>query len=292
MEYVIHLSIVSGIVAILGMSLNLIVGYTGLLSVAHAAFYGIGAYVTAILLAGFGVNFFLALLLGMALAAAVALLIGLVLSRFNNDYYVLASLGLNIIIYSVFLNWNTLTRGPLGIPGISRPKLGIGGYGFSLTSNFSFLVLTLLCAALVYLAARFITRSSFGRVLMAIREDELALQVFGYRTVYYKLAIFVIGAVMAAVAGALFASYITFIDPTSFMLRESIFMLSVIILGGLANTNGAVAGAVILVVLPELLRFVGLPSNIAAQVRLLLYGLALVLLMIYRPQGLFGKYRL
>ncbi|MBI2175435.1 MAG: branched-chain amino acid ABC transporter permease [Parcubacteria group bacterium] len=292
MEYVIHLSIVSGIVAILGMSLNLIVGYTGLLSVAHAAFYGIGAYVTAILLAGFGVNFFLALLLGMALAAAVALLIGLVLSRFDDDYYVLASLGLNIIIYSVFLNWNTLTRGPLGIPGISRPELGIGGYRFGLTSNFSFLVLTLLCAVLVYLAARFITRSSFGRVLMAIREDEQALQVFGYRTVYYKLAIFVIGAVMAAVAGALFASYITFIDPTSFMLRESIFMLSVIILGGLANTNGAVAGAVILVVLPELLRFVGLPSNIAAQMRLLLYGLALVLLMIYRPQGLFGKYRL
>jgi branched-chain amino acid transport system permease protein len=129
-------------------------------------------------------------------------------------------------------------------------------------------------------------------VLKAIREDEQAIQVFGYHTSYYKLAIFVIGAAMASVAGGFFASYITFIDPSTFSLNESIFLLSIIILGGLANNRGAVLGAVFLILLPEILRFVGFPSDIAAQMRQVTYGLLLVILMLYRPQGLVGEYKL
>jgi len=140
--------------------------------------------------------------------------------------------------------------------------------------------------------AQFLTKSSFGRVLKAIREDEKAIQVFGYNTLFFKLTIFVIGAVIASLAGSLYASYITYIDPSSFNLPESIFILAIIILGGLANNKGVILGAVCLVILPEALRFVGFPSDVAAQMRQVTYGVILVLLMLYRPQGLMGEYKL
>lgn len=288
MEYFVHLAILVAIYAMLAMSLNLVVGYTGLLSVTHAAFYGIGAYATAILLTQSGVGFFLALLLGMALAAVLGLLIGLVLSKFDDDYYALGSIGFNVIVFSLFLNWQDLTRGPLGIPGIPRPHL----LGIDFSSNLPFLALALVFTALVYGASRFIVNSSFGRVLKAIREDERALQVFGYRTLSYKLAVFVIASALAALAGSLFASYITFIDPRGFNLVESIFILTVIILGGLASLHGSLLGALFLIVLPEALRFVGFPGDVAAQMRQVIYGLILIALMFYRPQGLMGEYKL
>lgn len=272
----------------MAISLNLIVGYTGLLSVTHAAFFGIGAYAVAIFMTFLGVNFFLALVLGIIISCVLAFLIGMVLSKFKDDYYALASFGFNIIVFSIFLNWQELTRGPLGIPGIKRPEI----FNFIFSSNSFFLILVLVALLLIYLIAHFIISSSFGRVLKAIREDESTIQVFGYRTLYYKLAIFVIGAGMAAVAGGLFASYITFIDPSSFVLMESIFILSIIILGGLANNKGALVGAIFLIILPEALRFVGMPSDIAAQMRQVIYGVILILLMLYRPKGFLGEYKL
>lgn len=288
MEYFVHLAIMVGIYAILALSLNLAVGYAGILSVTHAAFFGVGAYATAILLTRYDFNFLLAMPIGIALTGLCSLFIGAVLSKFRGDFVALGSVGFNMIVWSVFLNSEGLTRGPLGIPGIPRPEF----FGFTFSGNLSFLLLVFALAFLVYLVARFVERSSFGRVLKAIREDEEALQVFGYRALHFKLAVFVIGAGMAAVAGALFASYITFIDPSSFTINESIFILSAIILGGLASNRGAVIGAVILVLLPEFLRFVGFPSDIAAQMRQAVYGLLLILLMLYRPQGLVGEYRL
>jgi branched-chain amino acid transport system permease protein len=233
-------------------------------------------------------NFFVALILGMVITAVLSLAIGFVLSKFKDDYYALGSFGFNVIIYSVFLNWQSLTRGPLGIPGIPRPSL----FGFSFSDNLSFLILAIVLGLLVYGVCVFVTRSSFGRVLKAIREDEEAIRVYGYHTLWYKLAIFVIGAVLASIAGALFASYITFIDPSTFTLNESIFLLAIVILGGLANNKGAVLGAVCLILLPEILRFVGFPSDIAAQMRQVVYGVILIVLMLYRPQGLIGEYRL
>lgn len=288
MEYLIHLAILISIYAILGLSLNLVVGYTGLLSVTHAAFYGIGAYVTAILLTSYDVNFFLSVILGIIITLAISLLIGFVMSKFDGDYYALASFGFNIIVYSIFLNWQSLTRGPLGIPGIDRPEIG----SFTFSENLYFLILCVVIAGIVYLFCEYITKSSFGRVLKAIREDDQAIQVFGYNTIFYKLTIFVISAGLAAIAGALFASYISFVDPSSFTLNESIFILVIVILGGLANLRGSLLGAVILILLPEILRFVGFPSDIAAQMRQVVYGLMLIILMLYRPQGIVGEYKL
>jgi len=288
MEYLIHLAILFAIYAILGISLNLVVGYAGLLSVTQSAFYGLGAYATAILLTSYGVNFFLSVILGMLVAGIVSFAIGLVLSKFEGDYYAIVSFGFNIIVFSIFLNWQELTRGPLGIPGISKPIL----FGLDFSQNIVFLVLALIILVIIYFVSRFIVNSPFGRILKAIREDEKAIQVFGYRTSFYKSIIFVIGAMMTAVAGSLFASYITFIDPSSFTLNESIFILAIIILGGLANLRGSILGALFLILLPEILRFVGFPDSIAAQMRQVVYGAILVLLMLYRPQGLVGEYKL
>lgn len=292
MEYLVHLGVLFAIFAILALSLQLVVGYTGLLSVTHAAFYGIGAYTTALLITNLGVNFFVALVAGLVLSASVALLVGLVLSKFRGDYYALASLGFNVIVFSIFLNWQSLTRGPLGIPGIDRPVVDLGFMMYEVRENFAFLILSLILLLLIYRASYLVTHSSFGRALKAIREDEEALAVFGYHTLLFKLAVFVASAGVAAVAGALYASYITFIDPSSFTINESIFILAIIILGGLGSLRGAIIGAAVLILLPEALRFVGFPSDIAAQMRQVIYGLILVGLMLYRPQGLVGEYKL
>ena len=288
MEYLIHLAVLVAIYAILGVSLNLVVGYTGLLSVTHAAFYGIGAYTTALILTRTGLDFFVSVGLGVILVAIISLAIGVILSKFKDDYYALGSLGFNIIVFSILLNWQNLTRGPLGIPGIPRPIL----FGMKFSSNIAFLVLSILFFLIIYFISRFIVNSSFGRVLRAIREDEEALQVFGYNVLRFKLAIFVISSVMAAIAGSLVAAYITFVDPSGFNLMESIFILAIIILGGLSSLRGSVLGALFLVLLPEILRFVGFPADIAAQMRELTYGVILILLMLYRPQGLIGEYKL
>ncbi len=288
MEYFIHLAILFSIYAILGFSLNLVVGYTGLLSVAQAAFYGVGAYVTALLALNAGWNFFLAMAVGVIATAILAFVIGIVLSKFSGDYYALASLGFGVIVYSIFLNWQSVTQGPLGLPGIPRPNI----FCFTFSDNFSFLLLSALILVLTYFFCRFIVNSSFGRTLKAIREDEKAIQVFGYKTINYKLAIFTIGAMLAAVAGSLYAAYITYIDPSTFTVNASIFVIAIIILGGLASLRGSILGALFLVLLPEFLRFVGFPDEVAAQMRQAVYGLLLILLMLYRPQGLVGEYKL
>lgn len=288
MDYLIHLTTLFAIYAILGMSLNLVVGYTGLLSVAHASFYGIGAYTTAILLTKTKLGFFSSMILGIILSTAISFFIGIVLSKFKGDYYALGTLGFNTIVFSIFLNWQSVTRGPLGIPGIPRPEL----FGINFYNNLNFLLLTLIILSLIYIISRFIVNSPFGRVLKAIREDETAIAVFGYNTLYFKLAIFTISAAMASIAGSFFASYITFIDPSSFQLAESVFVLAIVILGGLANLRGSILGALFLVLLPEFLRFIGFPDDIAAQMRQLIYGVILILLMLYRPQGLIGEYKL
>ena len=288
MPYLTHLAILFTIYAILALSLNLLVGYTGLVSVAHAAFFGIGSYATAILCKNYGMGFFLSLLVGVITSMLLATLVGLVLSKFRGDFYVLGAVGFNIIVYSVMLNWQDLTNGPLGIPGIPRPTI----FGLSFQDNFSFLILALVLLAIIYWICKKVVQSSFGRALKAIREDEQALSVFGYKTINYKLAVFVIGAGLAAVAGSLFASYISYIDPSTFTTNESIFILAIIILGGLASLRGSLLGALFLILLPEALRFVGFPNDIAGQMRQVVYGLLLVILMLYRPEGFIGEYKL
>ena len=288
MEYILHLLIIFLIYGILALSLNLIVGYTGLLSIGQAAFFGIGSYSIAFFGKQLNFNFFNSLLAGMLIAAVLSLLIGLVFIKLKNDYYALATLSLNVIMVGIFINWTNVTGGVFGVSGIQRPII----FGLSLINNVHFLILAAPMFLLALILSWLIDKSAFGLALRAIRENEKAFEMFGFKIKHYKLAITAIGSVLASVAGSIYASFIMFIDPTSFTTNESIFILSIIILGGLGSWRGSLAGTAILVFLPELLRFIGLPYDIAAQSRQLIYGLALLLVILYRPKGLFGEYKI
>jgi len=288
MEYLIHIGIIACSYALLALALNLLIGESGLVSVAQAGFAGVGAYTAAIAMTALGVNFFFAALLGALFAALVAFVVGIIFLPLREAYYVLGTVGVNVIAWSVFLNWSSVTQGSLGIAGIPRPEL----FGFAFSTNAAFLLLSLLSVAVVYALSFFITHSSLGRVLHAIREDESAIAVFGYATTHYKIFIFTLAAAISGFAGALFASYISYISPQSFVVTESIFLLSIVVLGGLGSARGALVAALLLVILPEGLRFVGFPSEFAGHLRLMCYGLVLIFFMLYRPQGLFGTFRI
>lgn len=288
MEYLINLAILFCIYGMLALSLNLVVGMTGLLSLAQAAFYGIGAYACAIGMTSLGLGFFTTILLGILVNGVLAFIVGKILSRFQGDYYAIVSAGLSIIVFSVLLNWKDLTNGPLGIFGISKPAV----FGYQLNSNFAYLLLCLLAVALSYWFYSWVDRSSFGRTLKAIREDEQLARSMGYNTKHFKSIIFVVSAAMSGIAGAMFASYIAFIDPSTFQLKEGIFLFTIIIVGGLSSAWGSIIGALILISLPEVLRFIGLPYETAAQMQQIIYGGMLVLMMVLKPQGLFGKYKM
>ena len=300
--FAITIGTVFGIWAILAVSLNLVVGYTGLLSVGHVGFYGIGAYSVAILTSDaayeqlrteaiptFGLPFFAALPVGVALAGLTAIAVGVVFNRFRDDIFVLVSFGFAIIAYNVFLNWRTLTRGAFGIHDIAKPQIG----RWVFDGELEFLALVGVFLLLVVIVCWYIVTTSFGRVLTAIREDEQATEVFGYQVTHYKLAVWVISAMMAGLAGGLFASWTTFVGPNSFVLLESMLLVSIVIMGGLATIWGSVLGALAFVLLEEGMRFLPfLPTEYVGQARQVVLGVLLVLLMLFRPQGLVGRYRL
>ncbi len=287
MEYLLHILVIAGIYIILTLSLNLIVGYTGLPALGHAAFSCIGAYTSSLLALNMGMSPWIGLLIGACVAAFSGVVIGYPAVRLKGDYLALATFGLGVIVYSIAKNWVSLTRGPMGLPGI--PGFSILGFGFS--EIWSYLLLVSIFVVITIFVIERIVSSPFGRILKSIREDEIASEALGKDTTKYKLLVFIIGAFFAGIAGSLYAHYITFIDPSSFTVMESITILLMVIFGGMGSISGSVVGAVILVVLPELLRFLGMPSSIAAPMRQMIYGLLLVVLMLKRPQGIMGAYR-
>lgn len=286
MEYLFHIIVLVLVYTVLAVSLDLLAGHTGLLSIAHAAFYGLGAYTAALLAVRVGTPFFLAVLIGMSIAAVVSFFISLPSLRLHDDYFVIATFGFQIIVFSVFNNWMDLTRGPFGIPGIPRP----GIFSWTPESNGAFVLLAALFAALAYGVVNRIVTSPYGRVLRAIREDELFTQAVGKSVFRFKVMAFAVSAALAASAGCLYAHYVNYVGPTSFTVTESILVISMVIIGGAGSRWGPLIGAVVLVTLPEALRFVGLPSSVAANLRQIIYGALLVIMMMFRPRGLVGKY--
>lgn len=287
MDYLFHIVILSGIYTVLSVSLSLILGHIGILSVAHAGFYGIGAYSSALLTINLGCPFWLGVLLGMVIAVLVSLMVSIPSLRLHGDYFVIATFGFQIIIFSIFNNWLDLTRGPLGIFGIPQPSI----LSWKVNSDIDFLILTVIWTACISGIIYRLVTSPYGRVLRAIREDEVFAQAMGKNTLWFKVSAFAISAAVASSAGSLYAHYISYIDPSSFTVMESILIISMVIIGGADSFWGPIIGAIILVTLPELLRFIGLQSAIAANLRQILYGLVLVIMMIVKPSGLLGRYR-
>jgi len=282
--YFAHVLILIAIYIILAVSLNLALGYTGLLNLGHVAFFGIGAY-TSTLLTNTGVPFVISFIIAGLFASVFGYLLVLATRRLKGDYLALATLGFTFVIYSLMINWTGLTRGPLGIPGIPKPSF----FGFTISSTFAYLIFAgVICIVSVFIIYR-IAGSAFGRLLEATRDDEIGLRVLGKDTFKLKYKAMMISAFFAGIAGSLFAHYITFIDPNSFVLSEIILIFTIVIVGGIASIKGSIVSTFVILLIPELLRFLALPSSVLGPARQIIYALILLGILLFRPRGLFGR---
>ena len=281
MDYILHLLIIICIYTILSQSLSLVAGYSGQISLAHAGFYGIGAYSAALMAVNYGTPAILNMLIALLISGIVACIVAKVAVKTVDDYYVVITLGIQVVIYSIMNNWQNVTNGPLGISGIPT----ISFFDIPLESKWAFLSVSVIISGLVWFILNNITKSPFGRVLRALSEDEIYTDSLGKNVGNAKVVSFVISGMLASLGGVLYAYYISYIDPTSFTLDESIFILSIVIIGGMRNLWGIFLATVFLVLLPEALRFVGMPSSIAANIRQIIYGIALIIVVSRRKKA-------
>lgn len=280
-SYIMRILILGGIYIVLALSLNLLTGFTGQVSLGHAAFYGIGAYTSALLSLKFGYSFLMTAICGGIMAAIFGILLGSPTLKLQGSYLSIVTLGFCEIARIIELNWMSLTRGPLGLPGIPTPKI----LGFTIEKDRGYYYLIVVLILITIFVIKNIINSRTGRAMIAIREDDIAAEAMGINVFKYKLLAFTISAFFAGLAGSFYAHYVTFIDPQSFTFDESIQILSMVILGGMGSIPGSIIGALVLVSIPEILRSV-------QEYRMVLYGIVLVVMMLVRPQGLFGDIKL
>lgn len=276
-DYFLDIAVLACIYIILSLGLNTVVGFTGLLNLGFAAFYAVGAYAYALLSIKLGMGFWQALPLSLAAATISGIILAIPSLRLRGDYLAIVTLGFGEITRLILNNWDSLTGGPNGLSGIAAPEL----FGVSMGKLNRFYYIALFSSVLTYAAANRIRSSKIGRAWIAIREDELTASSMGINTMRYKLYSFAFGSLWAGFAGALFAAKMQFISPESFTFMESVLILCMVILGGLGSIGGVIAGAVILVILPEALREI-------QSYRMLALGAGLIAVMIFRPQGIFG----
>jgi branched-chain amino acid transport system permease protein len=266
------------IYVLLGIGLNIVVGYAGLLDLGFVAFYAIGAYTYALLASpqfGLHLPFFAILLIAAMLGVMVGILLGVPVLRLRGDYLAIVTLGFGEIIRVIINNADSVTNGPKGIIRIDRPEI----FGVRLSSPVDFYWLLLATCIVVAVIVWRLERSILGQAWSAIREDQDAAAGVGINTTRVKLAAFSISAAIGTVAGAIFASFQRFVSPESFTLQESVLIVMIIVIGGIGNILGIIAGAAVLVMLPELLRGY-------AEMRMLVLGLTMAALIIVRPQGI------
>lgn len=268
---------------VLGLGLNIVVGLAGLLNLGYVAFYAVGAYAFALLNRHLGVGFWVALPLGAGLAALCGFLLGLPVLRLKGDYLAIVTLGFAEILRLVLENWNEVTAGPSGIANLPGPALaGVGLQPAGAVAYLYYIMLVFVVGAV--LVVRRIEDSRVGRALVALREDEIACRAMGVNTTALKLSALTIGAAWAGAMGVVFAAKTTFVNPASFTFLESAMVLSMVVLGGLGSIRGVIVAALILILLPEYLR-------VFAGYRMLLFGVLMVLMMVFRPQGLLAARR-
>lgn len=287
MESCLSIGIMICIYVILVLSANLTVGMANLLTMCQAAFYGIGAYIGTLFLMQFNMPFVVIALLVMLATGITSLLISYASVKLKGDYFILGTLGFQMIVYTILYNWISVTRGSLGISRIPSIKL----FGlWSLDGYYAHFFFALVLTIIVVLVFSRLQHSPFGRMLKAIRTDELSAKALGRNTIQLKVSAFFISASFAGMAGLVYASYTNYINPSGFTLDKSIFILTALFIGGIGSRVwGPILGAAVVVILPELLRFFGLPKEMAAYLREIIYGIVLIVLMFVRPQGLLGN---
>jgi len=285
MDYTLHLIVLVLIYASLVVSLDLLIGHTGILSFAHAAFYGIGAYATASLTVYGGWDWFSAMVAAVVITAAIAALVGIPTLRLGGDYFILAMFGFQLIVITLILNLEPITNGPFGIRNVPRPSIG----SFQVQSGFGMALFVAAVTGIVFWVHWRFARSPMKAMLHAIRDDETVAMALGIDVVRTKIVVFAIGAGFAALSGSLMAFYFRYVTANSFVLSTIILLWAMLFVGGSCSIAGAIAGPAILVLFPELFRFVGGEGLDIPNIQEALYGLLLILVMIFRPQGLAGR---
>jgi branched-chain amino acid transport system permease protein len=289
MEYLLHIGIMVMIYIIITVSSNLLIGLSNQISLGQAALYGIGAYITALSTLVLDLPMIPTLLIVMLVNAGISFLLSLPAIRLKGDFFILLTLAFQFIVYSVLYNLVPITRGADGIGGIPAPNiLGL----FTMDSNLSVFFLSMALVIIVIAMFYHFFYSPFGRALVALREDEVALQLLGRNTARIKIWAFVVSSAFLGLGSYLYASYMTYISPVSFNLQESIFILVAVLIGGVGTIRGSILGALFVILLPEALRLLGLPDQYAAPLHQMIYGSVLIAMMFVKPGGLAGKFSL
>jgi len=278
--YTMRITIVAMMYASLVISLNLITGMLGQMSFGHAAFWGLGSYTAAILSTRLGWGSEITFPAAIVVSGLFGALLGLPVLKLKGYYFTIVTMVFNEIIRVILFNWMSLTNGPLGILRIPRPSF----FGFQIRSQMAFFYLALIILIITILVVSNITNSRVGYAILAIRDDEIAAASNGINVFRYKVTTFVVASSLAGLAGAFYAQYTNYIDPNAFSGLQSNEMIVMVIFGGLGNIFGSIFAAIVLSILPEVLRTF-------AMYRQIIYGILLVLMMLIRPQGLFGDIR-
>jgi|SRR6185295_19314576 len=283
-----HILIMLAIYTLLVSALNIVLGYGGMISLCQAVFYGVSAYTTAILTTWLGWSSIPAMLVSGIVASVVALILGSISMHFRGNRFVLLTISLQVIVSAIVLNWTGVTGGTSGISGIRGPSV----FGFMLTTKWEQAGFAVVLAAIALVLLSRFHDSPYQRAFSAIREDQLAAQSLGKNPKYFRFSALVLASLFSAVAGSLYALTTGFIDPTSFTIDESVFILAALAIGGSGNVRGPLVGAAVAVFLPETLRLIDIGGGSAANIRQILYGCALIIMMRFRPKGLAGNYDL
>lgn len=275
--YFTHVAITMLIFSILASSLNLLMGYGGLVSIAHAAFFGIGGYTSGILAVRAGVPFWLALPAAAVVAGAVALAVGLPSFRTRGVYYIIVTVAFQLIASEIFDNWDRMTGGGLGLKGIPRP-------GPLFSTKVGYYYLTLAVGALAHFVIARVVRSPIGLALSAIRDNETKARMLGVNPLHYKVLVFVAASALAGLAGSLYVHYLGFAHPEFFNFAVSVDLFLAVMLGGAGTLAGPIFGVVALEVIREALHEL-------VALRLLIFGVLLIVLILFMPEGLLPPLR-
>jgi len=279
-EYFLRICVRVGIYVLLAVGLNIVAGFAGMLSAAQAAFFGLGAYCSALLSLNLGLSFWAAMPISGLFAGIFGFLLGLPAIRLAHFYLVMVTIAFGEIVGLIFLNWESLTKGPFGLPGIPPPQIG----SFVFLNNTPYYYTILGLAALgVYVSWR-ITQTQMGKLFIALKDDQLAAEASGIQVNRYKITAFTLSAIYAGVAGSFFAHYMTYISPGTFSTHESIMILAMVVLGGMGSIAGSVLSAAVLTIIPEAMRFI-------QDYRMMFFGGIIVLIMLFKPQGLLSRGR-
>jgi branched-chain amino acid transport system permease protein len=278
MEYLYGIIIIVGLYVILASSFNLIIGYGGLISIAHPVFFALGAYASAVLSRDFGIPVPLAMLAGMLVAFVSSIALALPSLRISGDYLLIASIGFQLGVLEVIKNLR-FTGGPGGFTNI--PPFLIRNLGRE-----SYVLLVMVVMIAVVLLVQWIARSDYGRAMSAMRDDELAFASVGRDAMWMKIAIFALGSGIAGLAGALYAHYFRFIAPEQFEILQSAAILTMVVVGGMRTTWGPVVGALLLEAVPQAITFLQLPPSVLGPIQGLLFTGLVLVFMFFRPQGL------